>query len=128
MKRQVFVFPICRAALCATNLGYDHIVIYDHVLGAVHGDREPKLTGPYKENDPFHEPLVTYAFLADALDRHTLPGTEAARRAKPSLSQAEGWPAALAAQRQNTMSDPEFCRRTPAISRNTRPDPDADRR
>ena len=39
-------------------------MIYDHVLGAVHEGREPKLTGPYKENDPFHEPLVTYAYLA----------------------------------------------------------------
>jgi probable F420-dependent oxidoreductase len=45
-------------------MGYDHIVIYDHVLGAVHADREPKLTGPYKESDPFHEPLVAYAYLA----------------------------------------------------------------
>jgi hypothetical protein len=36
----------------------------DHVLGAVHADRKPKLTGPYKESDPFHEPLVTYAYLA----------------------------------------------------------------
>jgi probable F420-dependent oxidoreductase len=34
------------------------------VLGAVHAHREPKLTGPYKETDPFHEPLVTYAYLA----------------------------------------------------------------
>ena len=44
-------------AQAAEDLGYDHIVIYDHVLGAVHAGREPKLTGPYKENDPFHEPL-----------------------------------------------------------------------
>jgi alkanesulfonate monooxygenase SsuD/methylene tetrahydromethanopterin reductase-like flavin-dependent oxidoreductase (luciferase family) len=51
-------------AQAAEDLGYDHIVIYDHVLGAVHADREPKLTGPYKESDPFHEPLVTYAYLA----------------------------------------------------------------
>src|SRR5712671_3636967 len=51
-------------AQAAEELGYDHIVIYDHVLGAVHAGREPKLTGPYKENDPFHEPLVTYAYLA----------------------------------------------------------------
>jgi alkanesulfonate monooxygenase SsuD/methylene tetrahydromethanopterin reductase-like flavin-dependent oxidoreductase (luciferase family) len=41
-------------AQAAEDLGYDHIVIYDHVLGAVHEGREPKLTGPYKENDPFH--------------------------------------------------------------------------
>src|SRR5216683_343232 len=51
-------------AQAAEDLGYDHIVIYDHVLGAVHAGREPKLTGPYKENDPFHEPLITYAYHA----------------------------------------------------------------
>src|SRR5437763_5855083 len=51
-------------AQAAEDMGYDHIVIYDHVLGAVHAGREPKLTGPYKETDPFHEPLVTYAYLA----------------------------------------------------------------
>src|SRR5207249_10846196 len=51
-------------AQAAEDLGYDHIVIYDHVFGAVHAGREPKLTGPYKETDPFHEPLVTYAYLA----------------------------------------------------------------
>jgi probable F420-dependent oxidoreductase len=51
-------------AQAAEGLGYDHVVIYDHVLGAVHAGREPKLTGPYKENDPFHEPLVTYAYHA----------------------------------------------------------------
>jgi alkanesulfonate monooxygenase SsuD/methylene tetrahydromethanopterin reductase-like flavin-dependent oxidoreductase (luciferase family) len=51
-------------AQAAEELGYDHMVIYDHVLGAVHAGREPKLTGPYKETDPFHEPLVTYAYLA----------------------------------------------------------------
>jgi alkanesulfonate monooxygenase SsuD/methylene tetrahydromethanopterin reductase-like flavin-dependent oxidoreductase (luciferase family) len=51
-------------AQAAEELGYDHIVIYDHVLGAVHAGREPQLTGPYKETDPFHEPLVTYAYLA----------------------------------------------------------------
>jgi alkanesulfonate monooxygenase SsuD/methylene tetrahydromethanopterin reductase-like flavin-dependent oxidoreductase (luciferase family) len=33
-------------AQAAEDLGYDHIVIYDHVLGAVHTGREPKLTGP----------------------------------------------------------------------------------
>src|SRR5207302_4303316 len=48
----------------AEELGYDHIVIYDHVLGAEQSGREPKLTGPYKETDPFHEPLVTYAYLS----------------------------------------------------------------
>ncbi len=57
-------------AQAAEDLGYDHIVIYDHVLGAEHAGREPKLTGPYKETDrPFHEPLVTYAYLAGLTKR-----------------------------------------------------------
>ncbi len=56
-------------AQAAEALGYDHIVIYDHVLGAEHAGREPALTGPYKENDPFHEPLVTYAYLAGVTER-----------------------------------------------------------
>jgi len=51
-------------AQAAEDLGYDHIVIYDHVLGAEHAGREPKLSGPYKETDPFHEPLITYAYIA----------------------------------------------------------------
>lgn len=51
-------------AQAAEGLGYDHMVMYDHVLGAEHAGREPKLTGPYKETDPFHEPLVTYAYLS----------------------------------------------------------------
>ncbi len=56
-------------AQAAEGLGYDHIVIYDHVLGAEHAGREPRLTGPYKETDPFHEPLVTYAYLAGLTER-----------------------------------------------------------
>tara|TARA_Y100000588_G_scaffold334680_1_gene374298 strand:+ start:614 stop:1498 length:885 start_codon:yes stop_codon:yes gene_type:complete len=51
-------------AQAAEDLGYDHLILYDHVLGADHADRNPKLTGPYKDTDPFHEPLVTFAFLA----------------------------------------------------------------
>lgn len=45
------------------NLGYTHLLAYDHVLGATH-DREPKLWGPYTEQDPFHEPLIMFAYLA----------------------------------------------------------------
>lgn len=56
-------------AQAAEALGYDHMVIYDHVLGAEHAGREPALTGPYKETDPFHEPLVTYAYLAGVTEK-----------------------------------------------------------
>ena len=50
------------------GLGYDYLLVYDHVLGA-HPDREPKLTGPYTDQDPFHEPMVLFGFWAD-LRRH----------------------------------------------------------
>lgn len=56
-------------AQAAEEMGYDHLVIYDHVLGADHAGREPKLRGPYKNTDPFHEPLVTYAYLAGVTER-----------------------------------------------------------
>ncbi len=44
-------------------LGFDHLVTYDHVLGAPHDDREPPLAGPYDEHDEFHEPFVLYGYL-----------------------------------------------------------------
>jgi probable F420-dependent oxidoreductase len=51
------------------DLGFDHLLAYDHVLGAVHADRTPPLTGPYTEHDPFHDPLVMFAYLAGITDR-----------------------------------------------------------
>jgi probable F420-dependent oxidoreductase len=45
-------------------LGFDHLLAYDHVLGAVHEDRTPPLWGPYTERDPFHDPFVMFAYLA----------------------------------------------------------------
>jgi probable F420-dependent oxidoreductase len=54
--------------LAAEELGYDHLLAYDHVLGATH-DREPKLTGPYTDKDPFHDPFVIFAYLAGITQR-----------------------------------------------------------
>jgi probable F420-dependent oxidoreductase len=51
-------------AQTAEGLGYRRLSVYDHVLGAVHADRDPPLTGPYTQDDPFHEPLVLLGFLA----------------------------------------------------------------
>jgi probable F420-dependent oxidoreductase len=50
-------------AQTAEGLGYDYLLVYDHVLGA-HPAREPKLTGPYTYEHPFHEPMVFFGFLA----------------------------------------------------------------
>lgn len=55
-------------AQAAESLGYSHILIYDHVLGATH-DREPRLTGPYTESTPFHEIFVLLGFLAAVTTR-----------------------------------------------------------
>jgi probable F420-dependent oxidoreductase len=55
-------------AQAAEDLGYDYLLAYDHVLGA-HPDREPKLTGPYTHEHPFHEPMVLFGFLAAATTR-----------------------------------------------------------
>lgn len=46
------------------ELGYDHLSMYDHVVGAEHADRDPPLTGVYNQNDPFHDPFVAFAYLA----------------------------------------------------------------
>lgn len=52
-----------RIGLAAEELGFDHLLAYDHVLGATH-DREPKLWGPYTEKEPFHDPFVLFSYLA----------------------------------------------------------------
>lgn len=56
-----------RAIAAATEeLGFDHLLAYDHVLGAARVDRDPPLPDefPYDADDPFHEPLVMFAHLA----------------------------------------------------------------
>ena len=50
-------------AQAAESLGYDHILAYDHVVGA-NPDTHPDLTGPYRHTHMFHEPFVLFGFLA----------------------------------------------------------------
>jgi probable F420-dependent oxidoreductase len=58
-----------RIGRAVEELGFDHLLAYDHVLGAVHANRTPELTGPYTEHDPFHDPLVMFAYLAGITER-----------------------------------------------------------
>ncbi|MEY2425213.1 MAG: hypothetical protein QOI61_785 [Actinomycetota bacterium] len=58
-----------RFGLAVEELGYDHLLAYDHVLGAVHDGREPALTGPYTEHDPFHDPFILFSYLAGQTTR-----------------------------------------------------------
>jgi probable F420-dependent oxidoreductase len=58
-----------RFAVAAEDLGFDYLLSYEHVLGAVHADRSPPLSGPYTEHDPFHDPFVMFAYLAGITHR-----------------------------------------------------------
>ena len=58
-----------RIGRAVEDAGFDHLLAYDHVLGAVHGDRTRPLSGPYTERDPFHDPFVMFAYLAGITER-----------------------------------------------------------
>ena len=55
-------------AEAAEGLGYEHLIFYDHVLGADTG-RRPDWQGPYSHRDTFHEPMVTFGYLAALTSR-----------------------------------------------------------
>ena len=48
------------------DLGFDHLIAYDHVLGADPA-AHPGWSGPYTAASMFHEPLVLFGFLAGAV-------------------------------------------------------------
>ena len=51
------------------ELGFDHLVAYDHVLGAQRSDRTRSLDGPYDDTVEFHEPFVLFGHLAAITER-----------------------------------------------------------
>jgi probable F420-dependent oxidoreductase len=50
-------------AQAVESLGYDHIIPYDHVVGANPASR-PGWNAPYTHKDMFHEPFVLFGYLA----------------------------------------------------------------
>jgi probable F420-dependent oxidoreductase len=50
-------------AQAAEGLGYTHLLVYDHVLGASTATR-PDWRGPYTTETQFHEPFVLFGYLA----------------------------------------------------------------
>ena len=54
---------VARFAQAVEEIGYSHLVCYEHVLGANTASR-PDWTGPYTSESLFHEPFVMYGFLA----------------------------------------------------------------
>ena len=66
-------FPADPAAIrdfgqAAEDLGYSHILAYDHVLGARPPEPE-KWPGPYTYEDSFFSPFLLYSYLAGVTDR-----------------------------------------------------------
>lgn len=51
------------------DLGYDHIMVPDHVVKPSLEDRDPPVVGPYTEKSSFHDPFVLFSFMAALTDR-----------------------------------------------------------
>ena len=54
-------------AQAAEELGFDHLLAFDHVLGA--DPAAHTLTGPYTHESMFHEPMVLFGWLAALTER-----------------------------------------------------------
>ncbi|MEK7341230.1 MAG: LLM class flavin-dependent oxidoreductase, partial [Candidatus Binatota bacterium] len=55
-------------AQAAEALGYDHLLVYDHVLGA-NPAGHPGWNPPYTDKHMFHEPFVLFGYLAGITKR-----------------------------------------------------------
>ena len=60
---------LCRDfAQTAEGLGYTHLLVFDHVLGAGRAHR-PDWRKPYDADDLFHEPFVLFGYLSGLTER-----------------------------------------------------------
>jgi len=50
-------------AQAVEDMGFDHLVVFDHVLGANIANRDP-WPGPYTYEHKFHEPMVLFGYLS----------------------------------------------------------------
>lgn len=48
----------------AEQMGFNHLLLPDHVVKCPHEGRDPPLTGPYTEEDSFDDPFVFFGFAA----------------------------------------------------------------
>ena len=55
-------------AQAAEDLGYDHLLVFDHVLGADHTKRDG-WDRPYSKDDMFHEPFVMFGYLGAVTEK-----------------------------------------------------------
>jgi probable F420-dependent oxidoreductase len=59
---------VAEYARTVESMGYDHLVVYDHILGA-NADSRPGWSGAYRSSDQFHEVFVLYGYLAAVTER-----------------------------------------------------------
>lgn len=59
---------IARFAQAVEEAGFDHLLTYEHVLGANTASR-PNWSGPYTSESMFHEPFVLFGFLSAIVSR-----------------------------------------------------------
>lgn len=50
--------------LATEALNYDHLLMYEHVIGTPHENRNPPFEYFVSEKHPHHEPLISFAYLA----------------------------------------------------------------
>ena len=55
-------------AQAAESLGYEHLEVFDHVLGA-DASKRPGWDGFYQHTDMFHEPFVLFGYLAGVTEK-----------------------------------------------------------
>ena len=60
---------ISRFIRAAEDLGYEHLMAYDHVVRGPQDGREPKLAGPYTDKHSFHDPFVLFAYASAVTDK-----------------------------------------------------------
>jgi probable F420-dependent oxidoreductase len=59
---------VCDFVQAAEGIGYEHVIVFDHVLGADTAHHQG-WQGPYTKHDMFHEPFVLYGYLAAVTQR-----------------------------------------------------------
>src|SRR3954452_24139681 len=67
------VGPVRAYARAAEELGFAHLLAYDHVVGADPQVHAP-WTGPYDVHTTFHEPMVLFGFLAAVTSMELVTG------------------------------------------------------
>jgi probable F420-dependent oxidoreductase len=56
-------------AQAVEQIGFDHLLVFDHVLGTTPDRFEGRFRPPYNYETPFHEPMVLFGFLAAVTQR-----------------------------------------------------------